>query len=212
MLMKEDIEMKLYLTLSLITLVLFCPLCPAPASGAELHNIPLEWKPTETISALDAIDLTVFHNVKFIVKPFNDFRKRPEEIGKNVEKRGTNRILLVTTRDNVAAWLTDRFAKILEEFDIDVVKTGGTLVLDADIVKFFVTEESVYKADVALKVRLKSPSGAVLWEGMTSSNATRFGSSYKAENYFEALSNAAISAVHALLRNEAFKQAVQKNK
>jgi len=204
--------MKLCLALSLITLVLFCPLCPAPASGAELHNIPLEWKPTETISAQDAIDMTVFHNVKFIVKPFNDFRKRPEEIGKNVEKRGTVRVLLVTTKDNVAAWMTDRFAKILEEFDIDVVKAGGALVLDADIVKFFVTEESVYKAEVALKVKLKSPSGAVLWEGMTAGSATRFGSSYKAENYYEALSNAAISAVHGLLKSEAFKQAVQKSR
>ncbi len=192
-------------------LVMLCSITAVPASGAELRNIPLAWKPTETISALDAVDLTVFRNVRFVVNAFNDIRKRPEEIGKNVEKRDTDQVLLVTTRDNVAAWLADRFAKILEEFEIDVVRSGGTLLLDADIVKFYVTEESVYKANVALKVRVKTPGGAVIWEGMTSGSATRWGSSYKAENYYEGLSNATISAVHGLLKNDSFKQAIQKN-
>ncbi len=192
-------------------LIILCMIMVLPAAGAELRNIPLEWKPTETISAMDAVDLTIFRNVTFVVNPFNDIRKKPEEIGRNVEKRLSDQALLVTTRDNVASWLTGRFAKILEEFEIDVVKSGGTFLIDADIVKFYVTEESTYKADVALKVRVKTPGGAVIWEGLIASSASRFGSSYKAENYFEALSNATISVVHALLKNDSFKQAIQKN-
>ena len=182
------------------------------SASSELRDIPLEWKPTDTVSSLDPIDLTAFQNQTFTVRPFNDLRKRPSEIGKNVEKRGTGRDLLVTTKDNVGAWITDRFAQILSEFDIDVVKSGGAFTLEADIIKFFVTEESMYKGDVGLKVRLKSKSGAVIWEGTTMGSASRWGSSYKAENYYEALSNAALQAVYGLLKNDSFRQAVQKNR
>jgi hypothetical protein len=178
----------------------------------ELVNVPLEWKPRETISSFDAIDLTTFQKVTFMVKPFNDVRKRPAEIGQNVEKKLSDKVLLVTTKDNVAAWLTERVAQVLREFDIDVAKNAGTLTLETDIVKFFVTEESVYKADVALKVRLLSKSNEVVWQGLISASATNFGRSYSAENYYEGLSNATIIAVHELLMNEQFKQAVLKNK
>jgi hypothetical protein len=180
--------------------------------GSGLLNIPLVWKPTDTVSALDAIDLTGFKNVSFTIKPFSDERKRPAEIGKNVEKRVTDKVRYVTTQENVSAWLTDRFARVLSEFDVATVKSGGTLSLEADVIKFYVTEEALYKADVALKVRVRSKNGDVLWEGMVSASSSRWGSSYKAENYYEGLSNATISVVHSLLKNDQFRQAVQKNK
>ena len=179
---------------------------------SSLLNIPLLWKPTETISALDAIDLTAFQNASFTMKPFNDLRKKPAEIGKNVEKRFSDRIRYVTTRDTVAAWLTDRFGKILSEFDIAVVKDGGTLSLEADITKFYVTEESVYKADIGLKVLIRSKNGDVLWEGMVAVSSNRWGKSYNADNYYEALSNACIDVVYSLLKNDSFMQAVKKSK
>ncbi len=181
-------------------------------AGSSLLNIPLLWKPTETISALDAIDLTAFRNKSFALKPFTDLRKKPAEIGKNVENRSAGPIRYVTTRDNVAAWLTDRFGNILSEFGISVVKNGGTFLLEADIVKFYVTEESVYKADIGLKVRLKSKSGDVLWEGIVTVSTNRWGRSYQADNYNEALSNACIDVVYNLLKSNAFMQAVRINK
>ena len=180
--------------------------------GSSLLNIPLIWKPTETISALDAIDLTAFQNISFTINPFNDLRKKTAEIGKNVEKRTSDRIRYVTTRDNVAAWLTDRFGKILSEFDLTVVKDKGNLLLDADIVKLYVTEESVYKADIGLKVRIRLKNGDMLWEGMVAVSSKRWGSSYKAENYYEALSNACIDVVYNLLKSESFLAAMRKNK
>lgn len=178
-------------------------------AGSSLLNIPLLWKPTETISALDAIDLTAFHDISFTVKPFNDLRKKPSEIGKNVEKGSLSNIRYVTTGDNVAAWLTDRFGKILSEFDVSVVKDGGTL-LEADIVKFYVTEESAYKADIGLKVRIRSKNGDVRWEGLVTVSSNRWGKSYQADNYNEALSNACIDVVYNLLKSESFVQAVKR--
>ena len=195
--------------------ILFCFSAAAHAadSKAELKNIPLEWKPTEQASSFDAIDLTAFVKTEFVIKPFNDIRKKPQEIGKNVERRGTDQDLLVTTKDNVASWLTDRFAQVLTEFGIGVVKNNGSFILEADIVKFYVTEESTYTGDVGLKVRLRSAKNDnVLWEGMVSTSSSRWGRSYKAENYFESLSDATMSAVYALLMDDTFKEAVLKNK
>lgn len=194
--------------LSLILLV--CLIGPAAAGPSELKDIPLVWKPTEAVSSMEAIDLTIFKNVKFTVMPFGDVRKDPSEIGKNIEKRDTNRELLVTTKDSVAAWMTERFINVLREFDLDAASSGGNLVLEGDVVKFFVTESSTYKAEVGLKIRLKTAEGKKLWEGLIATSASRFGSSYKAENYYEALSNATLDAVHALLKSDAFTQAVQK--
>jgi len=195
---------------TIVAVFAFLWLISPAAAKDELKDIPLVWKPTQMTSSMEAIDLTVFQNIKFTVLPFKDVRKNPSEIGKNVEKREGGRELLVTTKDNVAAWLTERFIQLLKEFGVDAAGSGGTLSLEADIVKFYVTEEALYKAEVALKVRLKSPSGAVLWEGFITTSASRWGASYKAENYYELLSNTTIDAIHTLLKNDAFKQAVQK--
>lgn len=184
----------------------------AKPETAELLNIPLLWKPTSTVSAMGVVDLTVFQNKSITVKPFNDLRANPSEIGKNVEKKLSDKVLLVTTKDNVAAWLTERFASVLREFEAPVVKEGGTISLEADIVKFFVTEESVYKADIGLKIRARSKTGDVIWEGMIAVSNQNWGTSYKAENYYEVLSNTTIDAVNALLKSDSFMQAVQKSK
>ena len=181
-------------------------------AGSSLLNIPLLWRPTDTISALDAIDLTAFQNVSFTIKPFNDVRNNPSEIGVNVEKKSSDNVRYVTTRDNVAEWLTDRFGRVLSEFDIAVIKDGGTMSLEADIIKFYVTEESLYKANIGLKIRLRSKKGDLLWEGMIAVSASRWGGSYKAENYYEALSNACIDVAYSLLKNNSFLQAVKKGK
>ena len=200
---------------SISAFLVFLILVPAvlhasPKNSDELKNIPLEWKPTDTVSSLDAIDLTPFLKTSFTVKPFTDLRKNPEEIGKNIEKRVSDIPLVVTTKDNVAEWLTNRVAQVLSEFDLTVAK-DAPLAIEADVVKFYVTEESMYKADVGLKFRLRKKSGDIVWEGMVTGSTRRWGASYKAGNYYESLSNALISTIYALLQNDSFKQAVEKN-
>ena len=112
----------------------------------------------------------------------------------------------------MAQWVTFNFSRTLSNFGLDVVQDKGNLTLEADIVNFFVTEKSVYKGLLALKVRLLSKSNAVIWEEMISGDSTRFGRSYPAHNYYEALSNSVIYAVYSLLKNDSFQRAVQKGK
>lgn len=184
----------------------------ALADEPLLKDIPLLWNPTEDVRTFKPVDLTKFQNVHFMVKPFKDFRKNPAEIGVNIERKLANQDLPVTTKDNVALWLTFNFSRTLSNFGLDAVQDKGNLTLEADILNFFVTEKSIYKGLVGLKVRLLSKSNTVLWEGMISGDATRFGRSYTAPNYYEALSNSVIYAVYSLLNNDSFQRAVQKEK
>ncbi len=184
----------------------------ALADEPLLKDIPLKWNPTEDVRTFKAVDLTIFHNSHFMVKPFKDFRKNPAEIGVNMERKSGNQDLPVTTKDNVAQWLTYQFSRTLSDFGIDVVQEKGNLTLEGDIVNFFVTEKAVYKGLVGLKVRLLSQNNTVLWEEMISGDSTRFGRSYQAPNYYEALSNSVIYAVYSLLKNDSFLKAVQKGK
>jgi hypothetical protein len=184
----------------------------ALADVPELKDIPLQWKPSEDVRTFRAIDLSVFHDAHFMVKPFTDVRKKPNEIGINIEKRLADRDLLVTTKDNVPQWLTSHFSRTLSNFGIDVVEDKGNFTLQAEVVKFFVTEKTLYKGEVALKIRLLSKSNTVIWEELVSGESTRFGRSYLPDNYYEALSNAVIYAVHYLLKDNSFQRAVQKEK
>ena len=196
--------------LLIVSLALLMPTVCTAAAFSELKDIPLEWKPTKPVSTYSAIDMTIYKNVQLVVIPFGDARKRPSEIGQNIERKLADRDLLVTTKNSVTDWLTYNVTKVLSDFDITVVKTNGNMTLEAEVVKFFVTEKAIYQAEVSMKVKLKSTANQVIWEEMVTGNASRFGGSYKAENYYEVLSDATISAIYGLLKNDSFVKAVQK--
>lgn len=177
-----------------------------------LKNIPLEWKPTEAIASYEAIDASAYRHAHFVIRPFSDTRKNPAEIGVNIEKRFSGQDMRVTTQQKVADWLTAHYADVFSQFGLDVVSSKGTFVVDAAVVKFFVKEDSEYHADVSLKVTLTARNGKIVWKGTTTGSSTRFGHSYQAGNYYEALSNATISAVHGLLNDDSFRLAVLNNK
>ena len=199
--------------------LLFLVLCIAfvtPGYGAQtaagLKDIPLAWQPTDSIGSYGSIDLTAYQKSQFVIKPFTDVRKQPSEIGINTEKRFSGQDMLVTTNQNVADWLTDKFSKAFPQFGINVVTGNGTFFVDAAVDKFFVMEGFRYKAEVSLKVKLTAKNGVVVWEGTTTGTDSFYGRSFKAYNYYQALSNATISAVHGLLNDDSFQQAVRKNK
>ncbi|HUG88414.1 MAG TPA: hypothetical protein VMP42_06570, partial [Actinomycetota bacterium] len=185
-------------------------LAPAVALAAKkpLHGIPLVWKPTDEIGELGTVDLTGLSGVTVRVQPFTDSRDEPAKIGANVEDADEGKTLEVTTSDEVGPWLADRFAWAIDQFGIDTTDEGGTVVLEGEVKRFFVTEAHTYDSDVGVRVSLKTPDGTVLWEGLANGSSTRFGRSYKAENYNEVLSDAVLQAAFDLLKNESFRRAL----
>jgi len=182
---------------------------PQQWGPSELKDVKLQWLPSEPISALDPIDISVFKNKKIMVEMITDTRKNQFEIGKNIEKKWNDSDLLITTKDNVARWITERFSQVLFDFDLSVVKSNPDIIIQGDIIRFYVTEKSTYKTNVALNIKIKSNSGKILWEGMISGKSNKFGASYKENNYHEGLSNAIIDVAYSMLKNDQIRQALK---
>jgi hypothetical protein len=187
---------------------------PSTPSVPYYHDktIALEWQPLEPVDELPMIDLDVFKNKKIGISHFNDLRQDKTEIGRNIEK--PRKTLLVTTNDNVAKWLTDRFTETLKDFQIYIspVNENADLLVEADILKFYVTERNYFKADIALKMRIKSKTGSLLWEGMVFGYSKQHGRSFDKDKYTEGLSTACVSAVYSFLKNDSLKLALQQNR
>jgi hypothetical protein len=171
-----------------------------------LENIPLVWKPTDTLGTVGPLNLggpvisTALH-----VDPLVDKRNNPSLIAENQEK--PEKPLPVTTSGDVAAFVTDHLKDTLHVAGLNVVDGPGDLTLSGEIRQFFVTETGTYHSDLSLVLHLKDAHGKEVWSGAAAGGAERFGRSYKAENYYETLSDAVIRATHNLLSNPLFTDA-----
>lgn len=177
------------------------------SSDKMLSDVPLVWKPTSEFSDTGAVTLTGLYSQKIRIMPFVDSRENKKEIAKNIEdKKGR----LVTTCDDVSEWCRARFIAIVKQYGLSFVEDNATVIIKGEILEFYVTEDNLYNANVGIKITVEDVAGKVLWQGMMIGKTKRFGHSYKLENYYEALSDAYLSAVNSLLKNQEFISALQK--
>ena len=199
--MKKSLHPVLSILAACLTVAVF-----ATADAADkLENIPLQWAPTSPMSERDPVDLKGLEGVKLQVDPFTDAREDPALIGRN-----TNRVPLrkVTTNEDVARFVTYRSKNLLTGLGLDVVESGGTVIMKGEVKKYFVEDANRYNATVQLQVTMTDPGGNVLWVVETTGTSSRFGIGYKAANYYEVLSDALIGAIHELARNPNFRKAL----
>jgi hypothetical protein len=192
------------MTFRLLTIII-CGVVIQGCSG--LQNIPLVWKPTSDIYDSNAGTVTTFFDQKFRVMPFSDGRDNKSEIAKNVEGSSPK---LVTTKDDVAVWCTDRFKEILRQHGLTLVDSNETVVLKGEVLQFYVLEDTRYKGMVGIKLTAESLAGVNLWQGVLTGTAKRFGRSYSQDNYYETLSDSFLNAIQSLMKNEDFKNALMR--
>lgn len=191
------------------TLLLATALCAfASLAGAKqlLHNIELQWRPSGQV--MSGKTETLPSGLTVQIGTFNDKRDHKELIGENREDADDGTILPVSTVTDVPDWIAKNLKEILRQNGMNVVDSGAPVVLDGDVQRFFVVETNTYQADVALHLRLRDTSGATLWETSLSANESRFGRSYKKENYCELLSDTLIGMAHSLINNAQFRDAI----
>jgi hypothetical protein len=199
--MKKTFHFALALLAACITLGNF-----ATAGAADkLENIPLEWQPTAPMSERAPVDLKGLEGVKLQVEPFTDQREDPASIGRNMNKVPLRK---VTTKDDVPRFVTYQVKSLLSGLGLDVVESGGTVILHGEVKKLFAEETNRYNATVELRVTLTDPAGKVLWVVETTGTSSRYGIGYKAANYYEVLSDALIGAVHEVVRNPNFRKSL----
>jgi Lipopolysaccharide-assembly len=120
-------------------------------------------------------------------------------------------VLPVTTSSDVAAFVTDHAKDTLRQAGLNVVDGPGALTLSGEIRQYFVTETGTYQSQLSVVVHLKDTQGKEVWSGAIVGGTERFGRSYKADNYYETLSDAVTRATHNLLSNPGFTDAFQKH-
>jgi len=173
----------------------------ASSNTKLLEHIPLQWRPTSDLR----LGTTQMTASPVMVATFTDDRDNKEAIGENTEGREPKP---VTTPDDVGAFVSVHIRQLFDEAGIKTVDSNGALTIKGEVRKFFVREKSTYNSEVTIHLTVIDQEGKILWNGLASGEATRFGRSYKAENYYEVLSDAVVNTVSSMLQAADFQKAI----
>lgn len=188
--------MRARLFLLLMTLAL-----GAEAKTPLLEHVPLRWRATSDLK-LGTMEMA---QTPIQVEPFQDARSNPETIGENREDEPPKP---VTTNDDVGAFVSKHLRDLLDKGGLKTVDSDGAVIIKGEVKQFFVRETSTYKSTVAIHLTVMSRDGQTLWSGTASGDATRFGRSYKLENYYEVLSDALVNTVSSMLQSPELQKAL----
>jgi hypothetical protein len=192
---------------TLLTVVLCAGLAwRAVAARQPISGMPLVWKPTTELSEIGPVNLTGLSGRKLELA-LVDAREDKAKVGENVEKAGA--AIAVSTKDDVPAFVADRLRFVFGKVGLDFATTAGDSKVTLELRRFFVTEKDTYEGEVMVKVTVAGAGGKVLYEGMASGGSTRFGRSFKPDNYNETLSDSIIDLVKKLVASGDFMAALR---
>jgi Uncharacterized lipoprotein len=173
----------------------------ASSKPTLLEHIPLQWRPTSDLrlgtAQMSASPVTI--------ATFTDGRDNKEVIGENREADDPKP---VTTSDDVGAFVSTHIRQLFNQAGIKTADGNAGVTMQGEVKKFFVRERDTYKSEVAIYLTVIDLNGKTLWKGLASGEATRFGRSYKAENYYEVLSDAVVNTVSSMLQAADFQKAI----
>ncbi len=169
--------------------------CRHAASGPM--NLPMRWAASnEEMRIFSGAKAELLRKHAVAVVPFTDRREGRGAVGANIEN---GRHLDVNTDDDVGRFLSEQFAEVLRANAMNVAAVSGAdRVIHGEVQRFFVTESNLYEGSVVLGITVSDARGAALWHGTCEGRSKRFGRSFSAENYQEALSSATVEAVKDL--------------
>jgi hypothetical protein len=166
-----------------------------------LEHIPLQWRPTSDLR-LGTAQMTAS---PVRVATFIDGRDNKEAIGEHTEDHDPKP---VTTSDDVGAFVSTHIRQLFDQAGIKTVDSNDGVTIQGEVKTFFVREGGTYKSEVAIHLTVIDQNGKTLWNGLASGEATRFGRSYKAENYYEVLSDAVVNTVSSMLQAADLQKAI----
>ena len=181
--------------------VLLAVTLAAYAKTGLLEHVPLQWRPTSELK-LGAMEMS---QVPIQLETFQDARDNKEAIGENHED---DKPKPVTTTDDVGAFVSTHMRELFYRAGLKTVDGNGTVTIKGEVKQFFVRETSTYKSGVTVRLTVVGADGKTLWSGLASGEATRFGRSYKLENYYEVLSDAIVNTVSSMLQSAEFQRAL----
>ncbi len=173
----------------------------ASAKTPLLEHVPLKWKPTSELK-LGAMEMP---QVPIEFEPFRDVRAARDAIGENLEDDEPKP---VTTTEDVGAFVSTHMRELFDHAGLRTVDGNGQVTIKGEVRQFFVRETTTYKSQVVVHLTVVGQGGNTLWSGQASGEATRFGRSYRLENYYEVLSDAIVNTVSSMLQSAEFQKAI----
>jgi hypothetical protein len=190
--------MRVLLTLMLVSVAL-----DGHAKTVLLNHMPLQWRPTsELASGTTDMDATP---IRF--EAFQDVRNDKEKVGENLEEDPPKP---VTTTDDVGSFVSSHMRQLFDRAGLKTVDSDAAVTIKGEVRQFFARETSTYNSQVEVRLTLVDRDGNTIWKGLASGEATRFGRSYRIENYYEVLSDAVVNTVSSLLRSAEFRKALSR--
>lgn len=171
------------------------------AKTTLLEHVSLQWRPTSDLR----LGTREMSPVPVQFESFRDVRQDKEAIGEN---REDNKPKPVTTSDDVGAFVSAHMRGLFDQAGLKTVDSGGAVTIKGEVTQFFVRETATYKSEVAVHLTVVDPDGKTLWSGVASGDATRFGRSYKLENYYEVLSDSIVNTVSSMLQSAELQRAL----
>ena len=171
------------------------------AKNVLLEHVPVQWKPTSELR-LGTMEMS---QAPIQFETFQDVRDNKEAIGEN---REDDKPKPVTTSDDVGAFVGTHMRELFDRAGVKTVDSNGAVTIKGEVKQFFVRETSTYKSEVAVHLTVVGREGQILWSGLASGDAIRFGRSYKLENYNEVLCDAIVNTVSSMLQSAEFQKAL----
>ena len=173
----------------------------AAHAARVLEHVPLQWKPTSELR----LGATQMPQTPIQFETFQDVRDDKQAIGENLEDSKSKP---VTTNDDVGAFVGSHMRGLFDQAGLKTVDSNGAVLIKGEVKGFYVRETSTYKSEIAVHLTVVDRDGKTLWNGLATGEATRFGRSYKVENYYEGLSDALVNTVSSMLQSAQFQSAL----
>jgi hypothetical protein len=188
---------------ALLALMLVSVALDGHAKTVLLTHMPLQWRPTsELASGTTDMEATT---IRF--ETFQDVRNDKEKVGENLEDAA---LKPVTTADDVGAFVSSHMRQLFDRAGLKTVDDDAAVTVKGEVRQFFARETSTYNSQVEVQLTVVDRDGNTIWKGLASGEATRFGRSYKVENYYEVLSDAVVNTVSSMLRSAEFRKALSR--
>ena len=188
---------------ALLALMLVFVALDGQAKTVLLTHMPLQRRPTsELASGTTDMDATT---IRFEV--FQDVRNDKEKVGENLEDDAPKP---VTTTDDVGAFVSSHMRQLFDRAGLKTVDDDAAVTIKGEVRQFFARETSTYNSQVEVQLTVVDRDGNTIWKGLASGEATRFGRSYKIENYYEVLSDAVVNTVSSMLRSAEFRKVLSR--
>lgn len=170
----------------------------AACGGAQIHNLPLQWRGVDTGPAASTAVAQSFAAVP-IAFALRDTRPDPSAVG-TYEDNG----YVVRTSDNVAAYCSTQLGEMLAHAGARL-NEAPRATLETELLEYRVVEGGTFHGIVRLRAIVRRPSGDA-WAKIYEGSSKRWGRSHSPDNMNEALSNALADVATQLVHDEDFAQ------